>query len=169
MAHFSHCPKYQCRKKCLAGHCLEGEKKRNSVLSDFQASNGCAASRAWEQTLLPDAVPVCSWMDIKVLAIRQARLFMGAEQPYHCCNGYPDLDLHWYLYISIEGICMSKSSHTTTNHMHLWWQNTKRGFKGKKLSKHELTRIFIVRVFPPQFFFSSIFCGDKKEKSKCQL
>lgn len=32
-----------------------------------------------------------------------------------------------------------------------------------KLIKNELTRIFIVRVFPPQFFFSSIFCGEKKK------
>lgn len=33
-----------------------------------------------------------------------------------------------------------------------------------KLIKNELTRIFIVRVFPPQFFFSSIFCGEIKKK-----
>lgn len=32
----------------------------------------------------------------------------------------------------------------------------------KKRNKHELTRIFMVRVFPPQFFFSSIFCGEQE-------
>lgn len=33
-----------------------------------------------------------------------------------------------------------------------------------KLNKNKLTRIFIVRVFPPQFFFSSIFCGGQEFK-----
>lgn len=47
----------------------------------FHSLCSSVASGAWEQTLQPDAVPVCSWMEIKVLAIRQAGLFTGAEQP----------------------------------------------------------------------------------------
>lgn len=38
-----------------------------------------------------------------------------------------------------------------------------------KLNKNELTRIFIVRVFPPQFFFSSIFCEEKQELEHTRL
>lgn len=92
-AHFSSWPKYHCSKQCLAGRCLK--KGTPTVLSDFQTSNGSVASRAWEQTLLPDAVPVWSWTDIKVLETRQTGLFTGAEQPYHCCNGCPGLDCHY--------------------------------------------------------------------------
>lgn len=44
------------------------------------------------------------------------------------------------------------------------------GKKKKKISwEHELTRIFMVRVFPPQFFFSSIFCGEKKQNKTIKI
>lgn len=46
-------------------------------ISDIQKSNGCVARRAWEQTPLPDAVPVWSWTDIKVLETRQTGLLEG--------------------------------------------------------------------------------------------
>lgn len=57
-------------------------------------SRSGAALQLAGQTLQPDAVPVCSWMKIKVLATAQAWQFTGAtEQPFHCRNGHPDAGL----------------------------------------------------------------------------
>lgn len=118
------CPSYHCSKQCLAGCCL---KRNLTVLSDFQTSHGSVASRAWEQTLSPDAVPVCSWMDIKVPATRQAGLFTGAGQPCNLITAVMDT-LIWTAYygstlkerlcqemyacvlIPINSTCMNKSS-----------------------------------------------------------
>lgn len=94
------CLKYHYSKLCLAGCSLQKESNSAIRFSDISGT-GSVASRAWEQTLLPDAVPVCSWIDIKVLATRQAGVFMRAEQPYHCCNGHPDLDC--LLWVRIKG------------------------------------------------------------------
>lgn len=66
-------PKYHCSKQCLAECCLQKESDSDNRFSDVSCTS-LFGSRAWEQTLLPDAVPVCSWMDIKVLATRQAWL-----------------------------------------------------------------------------------------------
>lgn len=63
-AHFPSCWKYHCGKHCLGTLTVQYQCQ---LVSDFQTSHGSVASRAWEQMLLPDAVPICNWTDIKVL------------------------------------------------------------------------------------------------------
>lgn len=97
-------PKYHCGKLCLVECCLQKESDSDNRFSDVSCTS-LFGSRAWEQTLLPDAVPVCSWKDIKVLVTRQAWLLGGwaTLQPYHCWNGHPDLDCLLWIYIKERG------------------------------------------------------------------
>lgn len=103
--------------KNLKIHCFRHEwhwawfalcRSNLTVLSDFQTSQ--ARLWTWGQMLWPDAAPVCTWMDINVLATRQARLIAGVEQPrnlYRCCYGQPDLDcLMWVCIKGKASVCV---------------------------------------------------------------
>lgn len=77
--------------------------------------------------------------------------------------------------------------HCTINCLDSQWQITTKRFSTSQLYYSEnhgyvnnlkflfntvgkwLTRIFIVRVFPPQFFFSSIFCGEQEHSFTLSL
>lgn len=92
----------------------------------FSGVSETVANRAWEQILQPDAVPVCSWSDIKVLATGQAGLFMGSRatlQPYRCCNGHPDLN-HLSQGLHKRNGCVCKWIQVITATYLLWqpWQ-----------------------------------------------
>ncbi len=103
------CPKYHLSKQCLAGRCLQ--KESDSAIRFFRSLRHCSvASRAWEQSLLPDAVPVCSWTDIKVLAARQARLFTGTGQPCNLITAVMNT-LNWTAYYgsALKGEAVSLS------------------------------------------------------------